>query len=252
MAMAQSRKEAIQAKAIELIESHPSGIRYTELVNRLHDALPEIPVNTIHGNVWNLETRIPDRVVKPARGIYRAARYADLVSAEPSLPTPAEVALERIDEEQFYKPFADWLVNELEECTKAVPLGSNRFKDKWGTPDVIGIRSPKQSDLVKPPIEIVSAELKIDRQALIVAFGQACAYKLFSHRSYIVVPSQSQEDDIARLDVLCRTIGLGLILFDSAKPALPNFEIRVRADRHEPDMFYVNKYMRIVEDELFS
>ena len=87
---------------------------------------------------------------------------------------------------------------------------------------------------------------------MIVAFGQACAYKLFSHRSYIVVPSESQEEDIARLDVLCRTLGVGLILFDSGKPNAPDFQIRVRADRHEPDMFYVNKYVRLVEDELFG
>jgi len=43
-----------------------------------------------------------------------------------------------------------------------------------------------------------------------------------------------------------------LILFDAANPATPNFEIRVRAARHEPDMFYVNKFMKLVEDELFS
>jgi hypothetical protein len=154
-------------------------------------------------------------------------------------------------EEHFYKPFAEWLMNELEECTKAISLGGNRFKDKWGTPDVIGVRAPRPSDIVKPPIEIVSAEMKIDRAGLIVAFGQACAYKLFSHRSYIVVPSASQEEDIARLDVLCRTLGVGLILFDAGNPSAPEFEIRVRAARHEPDMFYVNKYMRLVEDELF-
>jgi hypothetical protein len=29
-------------------------------------------------------------------------------------------------------------------------------------------------------------------------------------------------------------------------------KIRVRAARHEPDMFYVNKNMKQVEDKLFS
>jgi hypothetical protein len=67
-----------------------------------------------------------------------------------------------------------------------------------------------------------------------------------------VVPAQSQEEDIARLDVLCRTLGLGLILFDATDSSTPNFQIRVRAARHEPDMFYLNKYMLLVEDELFS
>jgi hypothetical protein len=133
-----------------------------------------------------------------------------------------------------------------------VPLGGNRFKDKWGTPDVGGIREPKQSDIIKPPTEIVAAEIKIDKAGLIIAFGQACAYKLYSHRSYIVVPVESQEEDIARLDVLCRTLGVGLILFAATNPTTPHCEIRVRAAKHEPDMFYVNKYMKLVEEELFS
>jgi hypothetical protein len=180
---------------------------------------------------------------------FRDAEVQQEASAPEEVPTPSPGGPA---EEEFYEPFADWITNELEECTKAVPLGGNRFKDKWGTPDVVGIREPKKSDIVKPPTEIVSAEIKADRANLIVAFGQACAYKLYSHRSYIVVPGASQEEDIARLDVLCRTLGLGLILFDATSGSNPNFEIRVRAARHEPDMFYVNKYMKLVEDELFS
>jgi hypothetical protein len=67
-----------------------------------------------------------------------------------------------------------------------------------------------------------------------------------------VVPIASQEEDIARLDVLCRTLGLGFILFDETNPDTPAFQIRVRAARHEPDMFYVNKYMKLIEEELFA
>jgi hypothetical protein len=250
--MALTRKETIQKKAIEVLDANPKGIRYSELVAAISQALPDIPKNTIHGNVWNLDAVLPALVYKPARGVWRAAKYKEASDATEEVvvpPPPPEVALK---EEQFYEPFADWITSELEECTKAIALGGNRFKDKWGTPDVIGIREPKKSDIIKPPTEIVSAELKIDRSGLIVAFGQACSYKLFSHKSYIVVPSQSQEEDIGRLDVLCRTIGLGLILFDAEKPENPNFEIRVRAARHEPDMFYVNKFMKLLEEELFS
>ena len=89
----------------------------------------------------------------------------------------------RVSEEEFYRPFADWLVKELEESTKAIALGGNRFKDKWGTPDVIGIRVPRQSDIVKPPTEIVAAKIKSDAKDLITAFGQACSYKLVTNRS---------------------------------------------------------------------
>jgi hypothetical protein len=110
---------------------------------------------------------------------------------------------EKIREEDFYDAFGDWLTNELEECTKYVSVGGNRFKDKWGTPDVVGVREARRSDILKAPTEIVSAEIKLDPSNLITAFGQACSYRLFSHKSYIVVPATSSEDDIARLDA-CR------------------------------------------------
>lgn len=117
---------------------------------------------------------------------------------------------------------------------------------------MIGIREPRKSDIIKFPTEIVAAEIKLDSTNLITAFGQACAYRLFSHKSYIVVPITSLEDDIARLDTLSRIFGIGLILFDSSNPKAPDFSIRVRATQHDPDMFYVNRCMKIIEDELFS
>ena len=66
------------------------------------------------------------------------------------------------------------------------------------------------------------------------------------------MPSDSSEGDVARLDALCRIFGIGLILFDSESPEEPDFQIRVRAAKHEPDMFYINKNMKLVEEELFS
>src|SRR5437016_3824038 len=115
MTILQSKKETIRAKAVEIIEGHPTGIRYSQLVKQIHEALPDIPLNTIHGNVWNLEVKVPDRVVKPARGVYLAAKYAEGTAAEPTAPTPTEAAQEEIQEEQFYEPFAEWLMTELEE-----------------------------------------------------------------------------------------------------------------------------------------
>ena len=57
--------------------------------------------------------------------------------------------------------------------------------------------------------------MKIDPASLITAFGQACAYRLFSHKSYIVVPTDSPEDDIGRLDTSGRIFGIGVILFNA-------------------------------------
>jgi hypothetical protein len=245
-----TNKEQIIAKALELLKDAPQGIRYSDLVARISAALPQIPKNTIHGTVWNLEAQLPAQVVKPARGLYVDARYRQPMVVEPEAVPASPV--EKVKEERFYEPFADWLVNELEECTKAIPVGGNVFRDKWGTPDVIGVREPRKSDIIKFPTEIVSAEVKLDPTGLITAFGQACAYRLFSHKSYLVVPMDAPEDDIARLDTLARIFGIGLILFDGKNPKLPAFGIRVRAVRLEPDMFYVNRCMKFIEDDLFT
>jgi hypothetical protein len=135
---------------------------------------------------------------------------------------------------------------------KQFPSAATKFKDKWGTPDVLGIRKSKAGDILQYPTEIVSAEITLDSNALITAFGQACSYRLFSHKSYLVIPVTSSPEDLARLDAICRIFGIGLILFDSKSADKPDFEIRVRATKHEPDMFYVNRNMKLVEDELFG
>ncbi|OGC76462.1 MAG: hypothetical protein A2145_00720, partial [candidate division Zixibacteria bacterium RBG_16_40_9] len=212
---------------------------------------PEIPENTIQGHVWNLETKFPEEIYKAARGLFKHVRYRAQMEEEVHIPPTPPKIKDKIQEEDFYKPFADWLVDE-EECTNAIPLGGNKFKGKWGTPDVIGISEPRKSDIIKLPTEIVSAEIKIDIKDLITAFGQACSYKLFSNRSYIVIPNSSTEEDIKRIEALCIILGLGLILFDNQKVENPNFVRKVPARKHEPDMFYANQFIKLVENELFD
>ena len=116
---------------------------------------------------------------------------------------------------------------------------------------MIGKRESRRSDIVEAPTEIVSAEIKTNTRELITAFGQACSYKLFSHKSYIIIPKNSSQDDISKLDSLCLIFGMGLVLFDANNANDPQFEIRVRPHKHEPDMFYLNIYMKLIEKELF-
>ncbi|MFZ5500884.1 MAG: hypothetical protein ACOY58_03095 [Candidatus Micrarchaeota archaeon] len=243
--------DKVRQKAIEIVDASPAGKRYSELVKEICAAFPDIPVNTVHGSLHKFRSELPESVYQPVRGLYRTVRHKEEKEQE-----QAELAMklrkEKIKEEDFYKPFGEWLINDLEECTKYIPLGGNRFRDKWGTPDVIGVREPRRSDIIKSPTEIICAEIKLDPANLITAFGQACSYRLFSHKSYIAVPSNSSGDDIDRLDALSRIFGVGLVIFSPDDPKNSEFTIRSRATREEPDMFYVNKYLKLVEDELFG
>lgn len=244
-----TKKEQIHAKAIEILKENPEGIRYSEIVKKIKEAYPAFPINTIIGHATNLDEKLPAEVYKAGRGLYRHVSFKEIAA-----PVEAPAAETEINEEDFYEPFVNYLVNELEECTKAIPLGGNVFKDKWGTPDVIGIEKSKRSDIIHHEDVIVSAEIKTDASGLITAFGQACAYKSFSNKVYIVIPKNSSEDDKSRIESLSQIFGIGLILFDSANKENPDWEIRVRAIKHEPDMFYVNKYMKLghIESDLFS
>ena len=66
------------------------------------------------------------------------------------------------------------------------------------------------------------------------------------------MPKTSSEEDISRLDSLALIFGIGLVLFEPDDPNQPQFTIKTRASREEPDMFYVNKYLRLVENKLFG
>ncbi|MEK7232320.1 MAG: hypothetical protein AAB268_00780 [Elusimicrobiota bacterium] len=239
--MAKLNAKEIRDAALKIILKHPGGIRYTDLVGQIAATSPETPKNTINGSVWDLEVRRPADILKPTRGLYLATRYADKELLPPELP--ANKTGPKLREEDFYELFADYLKGDLNEVKKVIALGGGGLKAKWGTPDVLGVYKSSGADLVKFADEIVSAEIKIDPLQPVVAFGQAAAYRLFSNRVYVVMPSIITKEDQDRLEALCMLYGIGLILFDLNLKE-PGFSIRVRAQRFQPDMFYVNEFAR--------
>ena len=141
--------ERIKTKALELLEQHPDGLRYSELHAENFGTNADFKPNTINGCIWNLDTVFSEKVYKPSKGLFRLLKYKP-PEAEYLEPPPApSLSVCKVKEEDFYSPFADWLKNEIEDVTHAIPLGGNKFKDKWGTPDVIGKRESMRSDISK-------------------------------------------------------------------------------------------------------
>jgi hypothetical protein len=236
--MAKLTTDQIRVEARRIIAATPGGVRFKQLVRAIQGANPETPINTVMGSVWDLAARFPDEVGKPSRGLF-------VPLGRPSPGTkpgagPHDKA-SNFREEDFYEPFAEWLRTELDEATVAVPSGGSSMKQKWGTPDVVGVYKPLASHRIKFDPEIVSAEIKIDPNEPVVAFGQAAAYRLFSAKCYIAMPSNISEENSSRLEALCMLYGIGLVLFEP-NPKDPGFAIRVRAQRIAPDMFYVNEF----------
>ncbi len=237
--MAKLGTNQIREVARKIIASRPGGIRFSELVNAIAAPNPETPVNTIHGSTWDLAAKFPAEIIKPSRGLFQPA------SAQATADLPPIIVEEEVEdgysESDFYQPFAEWLKNDLDEVTVVSAMGGAGLKTKWGTPDVVGVYKPTASNLIKFPLEIVSAEIKISPQTPVVAFGQAVAYRLFSTKTYVVMPSSLSEEDLSRLESLCMLFGIGLVVFDLDSKS-PNFTIRMRAQRYLPDMFYVNEF----------
>jgi hypothetical protein len=240
--MSKLNVQQIRHLARSIISASPGGIRYSVLVEKICQESPETPKNTVHGSVWNLDSLFPNEITKPSRGLFTpAAKPGGNETVEVGSTEQIAVTGIKVKESDFYEPFAQWLKNDLDEVTEVASLGGAGLKSKWGTPDVVGIYKPLASNLIKFGIEIISAEIKIDPQAPVVAFGQAVAYRLFSTKTYIAMPTTLTEEDQSRLESLCMLFGVGLVLFDLNKDT-PLFSIRVRAQRFSPDMFYVNEF----------
>ncbi|MBI3045968.1 MAG: hypothetical protein HYY86_00275 [Candidatus Harrisonbacteria bacterium] len=240
-----TQRGKIVSAVLQILKDKPEGIRYSELFRAVKNTLPEANDNTVHSTIWDLDKKVAE-ITKPERGIFILRQY---IKEGAEIKLREEKISKGISESAFYASFADYLVKDLGECTKAVPLGGNRFGDRWGTPDVFGVYKFSETDRIRPQPEIVSAEIKTDTSQIITAFGQACAYKLFSHKVYLVIPEDA-ERDIERVESLCMRFGIGLILFDKNNAENPNWAIRARANKSEPDFFYVNKYLEQLGDDL--
>ncbi len=252
--MGKLKDQAIQKRAKEIVISNPGGIRYMTLVKQIGLEDPTTSVDQIRFAVWNLNSIFPKEISKPSRGLFKpvAAPDDDVIVAG----VADEIRETTIKESDFYQAFADWLKSE-DEVTAVGVLGGAGLKKKWGTPDVIGVYKPLAGDFVKFWPEIVSAEIKIDGRgpSPIVAFGQAVAYRLFSTKTYIVMPTSLLPGDQDRLASLSVLLGIGFVLFDARETYEPKFSIRVPAQRFSPDMFYSNELaerLKNLNRELFE
>ena len=243
-------RQQIHERAMEVLEANQQGIRWSDLLRAVQAKAPGTPLNSIHGGIQNLLTTRTSEISKVARGTYQLASFVDADNAAASAqgvatvvtPVKAETpGADILTEQDFYVSFAAWL-EENDEATFASALGGSSLGGKWGTPDVIGVLKPRAQDIFKFEPQIVTAEIKAVPNQPVVAFGQAVAYRLFSHKSYIVVPKLTSSDDMSRLTSLCSIHGVGLVTFALNKEQ-PDYVVVVQPVNAAPDMFFVNNML---------
>ena len=246
----------MRAEAVVMLHVRPQGMRFTELVDALLRVHPERTAKAIGNDIFGIDRALPTHVFKPSKGLYVHLKFrAEERPSEPS-EVPRATSKQRevapsVPEQLFYSSFATWLKDDLEEVTQVIVLGGNTFRDRWGTPDVLGKFESKRSDVVKGMTLIVASEVKVDVGDLLKGFGQACAYRLFAHKSYLVIPQHTPPDELDRLEALCQIHGVGLVTFDAHNSAKPGYRLMARPIKHEPNLSYTNRYVRLVERKLF-
>ena len=61
-----TKRDQIISKAIEILEGKEEGIHYSDLVRVVSESLTDIPVNTVHGNIWDIEQNT-NKIYKPVK-----------------------------------------------------------------------------------------------------------------------------------------------------------------------------------------
>ena len=227
----------VRDKAFEIIRSRSEGIRFSELTAELRKIFPDFNKNMINAQVAGLRNH-PDfkDKLESKDSVGKIFKAVKPLSNSPVKTRDAPL------EKEFYESFASYLVEDLRECTVAKKYGGSPNKRGWSNPDVVGYYNLSMGSAFKRDPEIVSAEIKTDTtyDALTKAFSQAAFYLLFSHKSYLVVPNTSNPETLDILESLSIAFGIGFVLFDPSNKDDPNFTLRNRAQRHEPEMEYLN------------
>ena len=223
----------------EIVQENNGGIRFTDIVQRIAAHSPETNSNTIRAQVGKLGRVFPESIEKPSRGLYRPIENTD--ETQDSLVGNQQDST-AIREEDFYELLANVLTDDLDECSTAVAIGSMRGNGKWGNPDVVGVNKPLPHHVIKFEPEIISAEIKTNPNDTVTAFGQAVAYRLFSHKTYLVLPNTVTGVESAKMFLLCSLYGIGLVYF-SLDREYPEFSVKLYAQKFVPDMFSLNDFV---------
>lgn len=119
----------IQQLALLIIAQNPGGVTFSNLKKQIAATHPQTPLTSIQASLVVLNSNLPANVTKPIKGLFVPATTSGLsISSSPTQPAlqtslvPATQST--LTEDQFYQPFADYLVG-AEEVVVAESLGGS-------------------------------------------------------------------------------------------------------------------------------
>jgi hypothetical protein len=238
-----SKFDEIRKKAIEILErpEYKAGLRFSLLVDKIVAETGE-NINTINGSTWNMPNEMSDLVARPQRGLFILKKNLNYISEKEN--ETSDKYSDVFKEETVYEPVKDYLLGRS-EFTHAIVIGGAIFGKKWGTPDIIGAIRVSSDAVYQPALEIVAVEVKGNNYSPVEALGQAMAYKLFAHRTWLVLP---ESDDIDRIEGIAMSANIGLVVFNY-KNGQFTFETLNRPVMGNPDADEVNNILNTLKEK---
>lgn len=65
----------IYAAVLDLLNRHPGGLRWSDLVSKVIASDSSFHPKTVNGCVWKLVSKFPDKVYKPSKGVFRLLKF---------------------------------------------------------------------------------------------------------------------------------------------------------------------------------
>lgn len=242
-------KKQVLEKSLEILENHPGGIQARYLVKELKEKyfpnVPEVSIRTALIRVLILHTQVE----KLTNGYYILKKYLYGQSPE-SLPNSDDFRkiTSKFNDRLICVLFTDFLINELKEATTAYNLCGKKPKREWFIPDILGINRFSNNLVNNQEIEIISIALSCDIGHLAFAVGRTVSYKIFSHRIYILVPSEveNNEGKMNWLEIMTKKFGIGVVFYKKENHQV-DFKVIIKPKTGTPDPSYVADYLQSVK-----
>lgn len=65
----------IYEKIFEILEHHPEGLHWSELISKIEASNSGFHPKTVNGCIWKIIEKFPDKVYKPSKGLFRLQKY---------------------------------------------------------------------------------------------------------------------------------------------------------------------------------
>jgi hypothetical protein len=68
----------IYQEAFDLLEAHPEGLHWSELLAKIKESDSSFHPKTVNGCVWKLVEKFPNQVYKPSKGLFCLTKYKNI------------------------------------------------------------------------------------------------------------------------------------------------------------------------------